>query len=128
MIPPQEQEMLRIQLIPFYFVQEWLTFQTIYSWHLLNTVRLTFFNLIMLFPLGVYLAILFRIQRLKKAVILVFLSSLFIETLQLILSYIGFIWMRGFNVDDLIMNTFGGAIGFWMAGLIKRLMRNAKKN
>lgn len=123
LIPPQPQDVLRIQLVPFYFIQEWMTFETIYSWHLFNTVRLTFFNFIMLLPLGVYAALLFSIKSLAKATLIVFLSSLFIETSQLVLSSAGLIWMRGFNVDDLIMNTLGGVIGFLLAGVFKNFIR-----
>lgn len=115
--PDQEFAYLDVQPIPFYFVGDWLEMykQTGFDWFFWNSVRLTFYNVLLLFPLGVYLSFLWRKTTLKKAAVLVFLTSFFIESLQLVLSASGIIMARMFNVDDLILNTAGGVIGFCLS-------------
>uniref|UniRef100_A0A0M0KN47 VanZ-like domain-containing protein n=1 Tax=Halalkalibacterium halodurans TaxID=86665 RepID=A0A0M0KN47_ALKHA len=66
----------------------------------------------MLLPLGVYVSLLFEVNRLSRAALIVFSTSLLIEVTQLTLSGFGFVWARSFNVDDLLLNTLGGVIGF----------------
>ena len=78
-------------------------------------------NLIMLFPLGIYLPLLYR--RLRKlsgffAVLLIsFLVSVGIELLQLATNY------RSTDVDDVMLNTAGACIGFIIYQLLKLLMK-----
>ncbi|AOH56907.1 hypothetical protein ABE28_021390 [Peribacillus muralis] len=83
----------------------------------------------MLFPLGVYLGILYQVKRVHKAIIIVFLTSLTIEILQPVLSYFGFIFNRSFDVDDLILNTLGGFLGFlvWL-GISNINMMDSEKS
>jgi len=67
-------------------------------------------NLIMLLPLGIYLPLLYR--RLRSfggfftVLLISLLVSLGIELLQLITSY------RSADIDDVILNTIGGCLGF----------------
>ena len=74
-------------------------------------------NFIMLLPLGIYLPLLYR--RLRRfsgffAVLFIcLLVSIGIELLQLITSY------RSADIDDVILNTIGGCLGF----IIYQLMR-----
>ncbi|MBM7714700.1 glycopeptide antibiotics resistance protein [Bacillus thermophilus] len=110
-IPPLERGVVNIQLFPFYFIWD-LSGYGPNSWFFWNAVKLSFFNLIMLFPLGVYLPFIFNIQSIKKATLIVFFTSLLIETCQLVLVYFGFLSGRTFNVDDLLLNTLGGTLGF----------------
>lgn len=117
-IPLQEGQ-INIQLIPFRFVSDWLIESNHGSWFFWNSVKLTFYNLLLLLPLGVYLALFFH-YRFKKGVLIIFLTSLAIETLQLILSYVGLLFPRVFNVDDLMLNTLGGAIGMGMVYLLMK--------
>ncbi|MDI3409897.1 VanZ family protein [Bacillus sonorensis] len=49
-----------------------------------------------------------------------FLASLTIESLQLALSATGLMMPRTFDVDDLMVNTFGGAAGFCFSALVCR--------
>lgn len=119
-IPPQWSQ-LNIQFIPFRFVSDWLLASNSGVWFFWNSVKLTFYNLILLFPLGVYLALLFD-NRFKKGILIVFLTSLTIETLQLVLSYFGLLFRRGFNIDDLMLNTLGGAIGMGMVYLLMKIV------
>ncbi|WP_396279029.1 VanZ family protein, partial [Bacillus paralicheniformis] len=120
-IPPQPAyAQMNIQLIPFYFVAEWVQMhqQSGFDWFFWNSVKLTFFNVLLLIPLGVYLSVLWRKIPLKKAAVFVFLTSFLIESLQLVLSVTGFIMARTFNVDDLILNTAGGVMGFCLTSFM----------
>lgn len=115
-LPPMElsRYAISIQLVPFKFFTEWLS---VYDrlgigWHLWYAIRLSFYNLLMLIPLGMYLPILFRFRNMIKVGFLAALLSLGIETMQLILTYFGFTQVRTFNVDDIILNTTGALIGF----------------
>ena len=70
------------------------------------------FNGIMTIPFGIYLGYYFK-QDLKKTILLTFLLSLFFELTQL--SGLYGVYSRPyrlFDVDDLMLNTLGGFIGF----------------
>jgi len=74
-------------------------------------------NVIGFIPLGVLLPILFvRLQRIGKTIVVVFLISLSFETLQLLFN------LGVFDVDDLILNTFGGTVGYVFYVVSKKLM------
>ncbi|MBS1575652.1 MAG: VanZ family protein [Bacteroidetes bacterium] len=74
-------------------------------------------NIIGFIPLGVLLPILFvRLQQAGKTILAVFLISLGFETTQLIFN------LGVFDVDDLLLNTAGGAIGYLFYVISKRLM------
>ncbi|GAB1792422.1 VanZ family protein [Priestia megaterium] len=70
-------------------------------------------NLILLFPLAIFIPILFpKLTKFKTIVLIGFLVSLLIESSQFtISSIIGFTY-RSFDVDDLLLNTIGAGIGF----------------
>ncbi|CAN7314189.1 VanZ family protein [Peribacillus frigoritolerans] len=110
-IPPQTSN-ISFQLIPLNFVGDLYIENVRGTWFLLNSIKLYLYNLIMLFPLGIYLGILYKIKRVQKVIFIVLLTSLTIEILQPILSYFGLIFNRSFDVDDLILNTLGGVLGF----------------
>lgn len=136
--PPEENPVFRVQIIPFYFIYDWFLVRNMGDLFFWNAVRLSLYNLIMLLPLGVYLAILYNIKRLKKVILIIFMTSLTIEIYQFILGYYGFVFARSFNIDDLLLNTLGGALGYivfgwlnaaWMThknkdGIINRLKRS----
>jgi glycopeptide antibiotics resistance protein len=75
------------------------------------------FNLIMLMPFGIFLRYYFKCT-LKKTLLLTFLLSLFFEVTQLTGLYgLYNAPYRLFDVDDLILNTLGGALGYLFAPL-----------
>ncbi|AOR23162.1 VanZ family protein [Clostridium taeniosporum] len=75
------------------------------------------FNGILLTPLGIYLRYYFK-KDLKKTIIITFCVSLFFELTQLTGLYgIYNAPYRLFDVDDLILNTFGGFLGYLIAPL-----------
>lgn len=70
------------------------------------------FNLLLLLPFGVYLSYYFK-RSLAQTVLLTFLLSLFIELSQLTgLFGLYPVAFRRFDVDDLMLNTAGGLIGY----------------
>lgn len=105
-----------IQPIPFFFLKAWKVANEMGTWFLLNSIKVSFYNLIMLMPLGVYLVVIFG-KPLKISTYITFGTSFLIESLQLTFSYIGILDGRSFDVDDLILNTLGGVLGS-MIGLI----------
>ena len=110
-----------LQLKPFYFLGDLVGLYNHngLDWFFWNSIKLSFYNFILLFPLGVYLS-LFHVKSMKKAVFFIFVVTLTIEVLQLLLSYGGFLMLhRKFNVDDLILNTAGGVIGYFTFELFK---------
>lgn len=110
-----------MQLIPFSFVAEIIKHGTFHitrpsSYLSLlndNTFLTTLFNLFMTLPFGMYLRYFFKCS-LKRTVCLSFFLSLFFELTQL--SGLYFIYpgsYRLFDVDDLIINTLGGTLGYF---------------
>ncbi len=69
-------------------------------------------NIILFMPFGFVIPLLWKISA-KKAVLIGFLASLFIETCQLFLA-------RGTDVDDLILNTFGALLGALLFKILQR--------
>ncbi|MBM7837818.1 glycopeptide antibiotics resistance protein [Alkalihalobacillus xiaoxiensis] len=109
-LSPQETA-INVQLIPFQFVGDIFSYE-IGSFLFFNAIRISFYNVLLLAPLGVFL-FLFGWRKGRRVLPLVFLVSLTIELLQLLLSAFGFIWPRVFDSDDLILNTAGGLVGFY---------------
>ncbi len=80
------------------------------------------FNIIMTIPFGMYLRYYFKCN-LKKTIWISFLLSLFFELTQATGLY--FIYphpYRVFDVDDLIMNTLGGIIGYFIMGIVDNFL------
>ncbi|AIF42160.1 VanZ family protein [Virgibacillus sp. SK37] len=78
----------------------------------------TFGNVLLFIPMGILLPILFAKQiRLLSTVVIIMLFSFTIETMQ-------FITQLGvFNVDDIILNTIGGFLGYMILVLSKNMRR-----
>lgn len=85
------------------------------------------FNLIMFIPFGMYLRYYFKCS-FKKTLLLSFLLSLFFEFTQLTGLYgIYSRPYRLFDVNDLMINTLGGIIGYFTAGLFKKVLPSRNK-
>ena len=122
----------RTQLIPFNFITDFInnsglvisdvtTYLTAIK---SNQFIVPLFNLILTIPFGAYLHYYFKYD-LKKTVLYSFLLSLFFELTQLTGLY--FIYPRGyrlFDVDDLILNTCGGLIGYFVGSLLLKFLPN----
>lgn len=129
--PPQPDfysDFKRVQLVPFEFIWDWyeIYLNKSFDWFFWNSIKLTFYNFIMLMPLGIYLSLLYNLKSTKRAVIIVFLTSFTIETSQLIGGYIGIILGRTFNIDDLMLNTLGGIIGFILFGFFRGIFKSTR--
>jgi len=113
----------RMQLVPFDFVFDFLKHSSLDLANI-ETYQKAFtssyfyvpaFNLLLTLPFGMFLRYYFK--RSKKEVLLYsFLLSLFFELTQL--SGLYFIYPRGyrlFDVDDLLLNTLGGLLGYFLS-------------
>lgn len=94
-------------------------------------------NFLMLMPLSFYCPILFRKKSwgFFRMTLVGFLTSLMIELIQLSYDLVTGYAYRGFNVDDLMMNTLGIVAGYLflyivkvMANLLSLLHRRVLKN
>lgn len=121
-----------MQLNPAYFINDITAYFRNHSFSIMNLLKAppfftTVFNIILLFPLGIFLKNLFN-YKLNKIITISFLVSLSFELLQL--SGLLFIYphpYRLFDVDDLIMNTLGGLLGGALAGLLSPIFRKSKR-
>lgn len=76
-------------------------------------------NFILLLPL----ALLLRLGGLKSAVLHGLFISLGIELTQLILTKTSLIHSRSFDIDDLILNSSGFTVGYWIKHLLGKVKR-----
>lgn len=80
------------------------------------------FNLLLTLPFGVYLRYFFKCS-FKKTLLFTFLLSLFFEITQV--TGLFFIYPKAyrlFDVDDLIINTTGGILGYLVTPLFQKLL------
>jgi glycopeptide antibiotics resistance protein len=102
----------RINLEPFHKINE--TQILVENGHISYLFIEVFGNICLFIPIGFFLPILWkRFENFFLTVLICFGISLCIETIQLILP-------RGTDVDDIIMNTFGGAIGYILYTISKK--------
>ncbi|WP_125151960.1 VanZ family protein [Clostridium rectalis] len=111
------------QLIPFNFIQDFLKETNVvfskpitYMYMLQERAFLQIvFNILLFIPLGIYIRYYFR-KDLKRVILISFIISLFFEITQLTGLYGLYKYpYRLFDVDDLMLNTLGGIIGYYMA-------------
>lgn len=85
-------------------------------------------NLALFFPLGLFVPLLFpSFRTLKKMIAVAALSSLAIETAQLVWQHFGN--QRTFDIDDVLLNTLSACLGYGLYKIIfgKRKKRLEKK-
>ena len=122
-------------LIPFHFISEIFSLSTFsvsdfatYFPTLKNPVVYeAVFNVFLTVPFGVYLHYYFEFD-FKKTLFYSFCLTLFFELTQL--SGLYFIYPRGyrvFDVDDLILNTSGGVIGYLLAFIPLKFLPTRKE-
>lgn len=114
------------QLIPFRFVSDFLR-ETKLVWGDSSTYAIALtqgvviqplFNIVLTIPLGVFLRYYYK-RSFTYTLTASFLLSLFFEVTQLT----GVYWLyprafRLFDVDDLLLNTLGGIVGYWLTPLL----------
>jgi hypothetical protein len=120
----------RTQLIPFSFVADFIThtsFRILEPSTYLQAFKEPYFyqviyNLLLTVPFGIYLRYYFKCS-FKKTVLYTFLLTLFFEVTQLTGLY--GIYPRNyrlFDVDDLMINTLGGVVGYFLAGMLQKVI------
>lgn len=113
-----------VQLVPFSFITDFITHTSFHILHpatYLNALKEPYvyqvlYNVILTVPFGIYLRYYFRCN-LKKTFIFTLGLTLFFELTQL--SGLYGIYPRSyrlFDVDDLLLNTIGGILGYFIAG------------
>lgn len=125
----------KINLIPFSFIYDFIMKTPLRindpSTYLKAFKHATFFvpafNVLMTVPFGMYLRYYFQFD-LKKTAIAGLLLSLFFELTQL--SGLYFIYSGPYrlcDIDDLIMNTSGAVLGYFIFGFIKNILPSREK-
>lgn len=125
----------RVQLVPFTFVVDFLehtslviTDSSTYIEALSEPyIYQILYNLVLLLPLGIYLRYYFKCN-FSKCVLITFMVSLFFELTQLTGLY--FIYPRSyrlFDVDDLLINTLGGIIGYFVEPILTAFLPTREK-
>lgn len=118
-------------LVPFQFVKDLLRESNV-VWNNPSTYILllkeraffqAFFNFLLLMPLGVYLRYFFQARRAWwKALLIVFAVTLMYEVTQVTAIYgIYDCPYRLFDIDDLMLNTAGGILGFFIGPILLAL-------
>lgn len=98
-------------LIPFIVLKD--TYNEVFINGNINYFLINFIgNIIIFMPLGFFIPLLWNIEN-KKVILIGFLSSLFIEVVQLFLA-------RGTDIDDLILNTIGSSLGLLIFNILNR--------
>lgn len=133
-LPTKEQLLnmkpLKPNLIPFNFITDLIKESPLKinkpSTYLKTILHPSFytviFNILMTIPFGIYLKYYYK-YNFKKVATLSFFLSLFFEITQVTGLY--FIYPRAyrlFDVDDLITNTLGGIIGYYLAFLVEKII------
>ena len=102
----------RYNLTPFAEINRYLTYKELFTWE--NLITNLAGNILVFVPFGILIPI---IRRKKTGFFHIFFLtlffSLFIETVQL------FTKVGVFDVDDLIMNTVGGILGYFLILIVK---------
>lgn len=99
-----------VNLIPFATIREFMERLNENTINANIVVRNIAANLLMFVPMGAALPILFqkRFDRFWKTMLFIALSVLFLEILQFVTFY------GSADIDDLIFNTFGAAVGYFL--------------
>ena len=106
-----------LNLVPFNTVRQYFLITDISD--LLEFVINIFGNLIVFMPVGMFIPFLFPnkvwTSRISYVLIIGFLFSLGVESIQLIMS------VGVFDVDDLLLNTLGALIGWYLVRIISNV-------
>ena len=113
----------RVRLIPFTTVRtfwERLNEQTIHPDFVFRNIVI---NLLLFLPMGAMLPMLFenRFDRFWKTILFIALLVLILEILQFVTFY------GSADIDDLIFNTFGAAVGYGLYHIITKIKSSSQK-
>ncbi len=106
-----------VNLTPFESIYNILTYSN--SMYALRNIA---GNILLFMPLGFSIPLRFQVNKFWKVMLLGFFTSCLVEVIQLFTS------IRSFDVDDLILNTFGAIIGFVLYRLFDKVKPSTKAN
>lgn len=75
-------------------------------------------NLLLLFPMGIYLSVLFDNINMKKLLLAICFTSIFVELVQFLIGLGINCQYRVVDIDDVILNIFGGILGLMLGKLL----------
>lgn len=102
----------RVNLVPL--TESLRLFRFYWEREMWNAILVNFpGNIVMFLPIGFFAGLFSDKPRWWKGTLWAFALSLFIETAQLFVS-------RGTDIDDLILNTLGGLLGYGLFSLLRR--------
>lgn len=109
-----------VNLVPFHTIQSYVQIE---GTTFLSAMRNLIGNVIGFVPFGFFAGLLiFKRPTWLKVIGATFMCSLFYETIQYIFT------LGLFDVDDLLLNTLGGAIGYGCYWIMKRYLGRLKRN
>ncbi|WP_042142927.1 VanZ family protein [Paucisalibacillus sp. EB02] len=114
---------ISINLIPFQTIDLYLNYHGNVTLQIINLLG----NVVVFMPIGIFAPLLLTKITFMKILFIGFCSTLFIETMQLILSINGVV-SRSFDVDDLLLNTVGVLSGFVFWLIFHKLFQNMIKS
>jgi glycopeptide antibiotics resistance protein len=82
-----------------------------------------FGNILMFMPMGMFLPLLYN-KRFYKVLFIALISSCGIEFIQYLNMFIGY--YRYVDIDDVILNTFGAIIGYWLYKVFLHARKNTR--
>lgn len=94
--------------------------------HYYGAVREAYLNVLMMIPFG-FLYPIIKNKGVFSTIALTFLFSLAIESFQLLSVWLGSLNQRTFDVTDLITNTCGGFVGYFIFMILKPVVRKIVK-
>ncbi|MBU5298848.1 VanZ family protein [Clostridium sporogenes] len=138
-LPPQDyvpEFIVRPQLQPFNFIGDFIReykslinsgYKPIFAALKNRGFWQVSFNIILLTPLGFFLKYAYK-KSFKKTLMIVFCTSLFFEVTQLtgIFGIYKYAY-RLFDVDDLILNTSGGIMGYYLVPIVGNILPDVNK-
>ena len=86
-------------------------------------------NIVLFVPFGFLLPLLFKnLNQASRIIPIGFVSTLIVESSQIIISYILGFTYRSFDVDDMILNTLGVNVGYVFLRLFQAFIRSLQKS
>lgn len=108
-----------LNLIPFYSIYSYIAGEdrVMRAFALSNILG----NIVIFVPLGIYFSLFHHKAKKRKTVLWIFLFSLIIEIIQ-------YIFRLGIgDIDDIILNVFGGVIGLGLYKIVCLLLKDPNK-
>lgn len=108
-----------INLIPFYSIKEYIfgSYAEVKRFAFSNVGG----NIAIFIPLGTYLALFKKDKKVITNLLFIFIVSLFVEIIQ------GLLGIGASDIDDIILNCFGGLVGILGYKLLLFVLRDEKK-